>query len=232
MPYQPPRGTFDVLPREMVGRNIVIEKIRGVIEKYGYEPMDTPAFESWRLLEVKCGEDIKEQIYRFEDKKGRELGLRYDLTVPLARVIASNPQLPKPFKRYSISRVWRYEKPTASRRREFLQCDADIVGSSEPLSDAEVIALGAECLKTLGLATLLVRLNNRKVLEGLLELAKIDAKKKLDVFRAMDKLAKIGRNGVLEELRRIGVPALPSRRLLDLMGKRGEPTEVLTHARR
>lgn len=214
----------------MILRNAVVDKIRRIFESYGFEPMETPAFESWGLLEVKCGHDLKEQIYRFKDKKNRELGLRYDLTVPLARVIASNPQLPKPFKRYCISRVWRYEKPTIARRREFLQCDADIIGSSEPISDAEVMVVAADCLEAIGLPDFFVRVNNRKILEGMLDYVKVGRERELDIFRAIDKLAKIGPEGVVEELARVSVSMSTADKLLDLIGKKGEPDEILGYA--
>ena len=231
MSFQPPKGTCDLLPDKMILRGIIVDGIRRVFENYGYEPMETPAFESCPLLEIKCGEDIREQIYKFKDKGGRDLGLRYDLTVPLARVVASNPQLPKPFKRYCISRVWRYEKPTATRRREFFQCDVDIVGSPDPISDAEVVAVAADCLEALGLSNFLVRLNNRKILEGMLEYVGVSGDRALDVFRAIDKLAKIGREGVKGELRKIGVAPPASSKLLDLICKEGEPKGVLDYAK-
>lgn len=232
MTFKPPRGTWDLLPDKMVRREYVVQKIREVIERYGYGPMESPAIESLGLLQVKCGRDLKEQIYGFKDKKGRDLGLRYDLTVPLARVVANNPQLPKPFKRYCISRVWRYEKPTAGRRREFFQCDMDIVGSPEPAADAETIAVAADCLKALGLSDFFVRLNDRNILEGILKLTKIGTSKKLEVFRAIDKLAKIGEEGVKEELQKIGVSASVSDDLLKLIGKSGPAKEVLSYTKK
>src|SRR3989338_532407 len=126
--FQPPRGTRDFLPEKMLRRLWLIDTLRAVFERWGYDPLETPAIEDWALLSKKQGggEDIKKEIFYFKDKGNREIGLRFDLTVPLARVVANNPQLPKPFKRYQISRVWRYDRPGAKRYREFTQADADI----------------------------------------------------------------------------------------------------------
>jgi histidyl-tRNA synthetase len=113
--YQPPRGTRDFLPDEMYKRNWVLEKIRHIYEAYGFEPLGTPAFESWELLKQKSGQDVINQIYYFRDKANRELGLRFDLTTSLARVVATHRELQMPFKRYQIGTVWRYENPSEKR---------------------------------------------------------------------------------------------------------------------
>src|SRR3990172_6110069 len=120
MKYQTPRGTRDFLPQEMMKRQKVLDLLRMNFEKWGFDPLETPAFESWELLAAKAGggEVIRDEIYYFRDKSNRELGLRFDLTVPMARVVASNPNLPKPFKRYQIGRVWRYDRPGKGRFRE------------------------------------------------------------------------------------------------------------------
>ena len=198
--HQPPKGTQDFLPEEMITRNYIFDTVKRIYEKWGYEPIETPAFEEWKLLSKKSGggQSIKDEIYYFKDKSKRELGLRFDLTVPMARVVASNPQLPKPFKRYHIGRVWRYDKPGAGRRREFWQTDADIIGSSSLEADAEVIAVACECLQTLGFKDFTVRLNNRKILENFIKSIKI--KNHIEVFRSIDKLDKIGQKGVEKEL--------------------------------
>src|SRR3989338_9130970 len=138
MKFQTPRGTRDFLPQEALKRQFVLDKVRRIFEIWGFDPLETPAFEEWSLLSAKSGggEAIKEEVYYFKDKSDRELGLRFDLTVPTARVVANNPNLPKPFKRYQIGNVWRYDRPGAGRWREFTQCDVDIFGSSELSSDA------------------------------------------------------------------------------------------------
>ena len=200
-----PRGTRDFLPWDMIKRRFVIETIRSVFGLYGYDEIETPAFEFLDVLTAKCGPEVKEQIYAFKDKAGRDLGLRFDLTVPLARVVASHPDLPKPFKRYCISRVWRYEEPQSGRFREFWQADADIVGSTKMEADAEVIAVAISCLKKLGIKNFKVRLNNRKILESIAASAEVEKELWLNVFRAIDKLDKIGQEGVRQELERLGL---------------------------
>ena len=200
-----PRGTRDFLPWDMIKRRFVVETIRSVFELYGYDEIETPAFEFLDVLTAKCGPEVKEQIYAFKDKAGRELGLRFDLTVPLARVVASHPDLPKPFKRYCISRVWRYEEPQSGRFREFWQADADIVGSAKMDADAEVIAVAISCLKRLGMKNFRVRLSNRKILESIVDSAGVERELWLNVFRAIDKLDKVGQEGVKRELEKLGL---------------------------
>jgi histidyl-tRNA synthetase len=207
--YKSPRGTRDFLPKDMMKIEYVINTLREVFEKYGYEPVDTPVFESFDTLKLKCGDEVEKQIYKFKDKKGRDLGLRFDLTVPLARIIASNPTLPKPFRRYCISKVWRYERPEAKRRfREFLQADLDIIGSEKAEADAEVLAATCFCFEALGLQDFSIKFNNRKVLEALTILAGIPTKRHLEVFRIIDKLEKLGLNRVRAELKeKLGLEA-------------------------
>jgi len=178
------RGMRDFLPRDMIKRERILRIIRKIFESYGFEPLETPAIEYWEVLSRKCGEEVKKQIFKFKDKGGRDVGLRFDLTVPFARVVAQNPYLPKPFKRYCISRVWRYERPQTGRYREFWQADADIAGSPLPDADAEVIAVGVDALKALGLDNIEVRLNNRKILEGMAVKAGVPGELKL-VFQAI-----------------------------------------------
>lgn len=212
MKFKAPKGTRDFLPEEKTKREFVINTIKNVFILYGFDPLETPAFEDWELLATKCGEDIKEQIFRFKDKANRKLGLRFDLTVPMARVIANNPQLPKPFKRYCIAPVWRYEEVTAGRKREFYQCDIDIVGTESMEADVECIACAVDCLKALGFKEFEIKINNRKILEGFLELIKkriepevILEFSSVEVFRAVDKISRIGLEGVKDELKKIGL---------------------------
>ncbi|HLD78382.1 MAG TPA: ATP phosphoribosyltransferase regulatory subunit [archaeon] len=176
--FQPARGTRDFLPAEAIQREEVLAKIRGVFERFGFDPLVTPAFESWELLSAKGGggDAIREEIYAFKDKGERELGLRFDHTVPMARVVANNPQVAKPFKRYAIGPVWRYDRPGAGRYREFWQADVDVVGSSSALADAEIIACTRAVFAELGLDCA-IRLNTRKVVEGIVAAAVIEAEK-------------------------------------------------------
>ncbi len=199
--FKPPRGTRDFMPEKMREIEYTIKTIKKIFDIYGYNPLGSPVFERWEILKAKCGEEVEKQIYKFKDKGGRELGLRFDFTVPLARIIASNPALPKPFRRYQVSRVWRYERPEAERRfREFWQADIDIVGSNKPECDAEVLAAASDCLEALGFKHFIIRLNNRKVLEGLIKAVGIPPSKNLATFRIIDKLEKIGLENVKKEL--------------------------------
>ena len=200
-----PRGTRDFLPWDMIRRRYVIETIRSVFESYGYDEVETPAFEFFNVLTAKCGPETRSQIYAFKDKAGRSLGLRYDLTTPLARVVASYLDLPKPFKRYCISRVWRYEEPQSGRYREFWQADVDIVGCSEMAADAEVIVVAISCLEKLGMRNFKIRLNNRKILESISSAIGVGGENSLNLFRVIDKLDKVGMNGVKLELDKMGL---------------------------
>ena len=232
--FQPPRGTTDFLPEEMSRRQYMLDVIRRVFESFGFEPLDTPAFESWELLSKKGGggDAIKDEIYYFRDKSDRELGLRFDLTVPLARVIANNPNLLKPFKRYQAGKVWRYDRPQAGRMREFVQMDADIVGSEKMDADAECIAAAAEALRRLGFRHFEVRLNARKILNGLVEFADIPEKKASAVFRILDKLEKKPRSEILADLKKAGIGASRVNRLMKAIGERGRPSKMLESMKR
>ena len=226
--FKPLRGTQDLPPEEMAKRLRVFEVFREVAESYGYQPFEAPSMESWELLTLKSGEDVARQIYFFKDKAGRDVGLRFDLTIGLARYVASRRDLPLPFKRYSIGKVWRYERPSAGRRlREFYQADVDVVGSPSPLSDAEVVAVAVDCLRRLGLGDLTVRVNDRRILEGFIKLSGASKSLSLDIFRAIDKLDKIGVEGVEEELMKLGLKREQVEKLLDLISLRGDPDDTL-----
>jgi histidyl-tRNA synthetase len=227
--FQAPRGTRDFLPEEMIKREFVINKLKKIFESYGFSPIETPAFENFDLLAAKGGggDAIKDQIYYFKDKSDRELGLRFDLTVPLARIVANNPQLPKPFKRYCIGSVWRYEEIRKDRFREFWQCDVDTIGSNSMEADTEVISVAVDSLQELGFKKFCVKLNNRKILTGLIELVKLSQEKRFDIFRAIDKLDKFGRNVVEEELNKVGLTNEEIKKLLELITLEGKPQDVI-----
>jgi histidyl-tRNA synthetase len=229
MKFQTPRGTRDFLPEEMIKRDFVINTFRRIFEKYGFENFETPAFENFDLLSAKGsgGDEIKNQIYYFKDKSGRELGLRFDLTVPLARVISSNPQLPKPFKRYCISRVWRYEEVRRDRFREFWQCDIDTIGSKDVDAEAEILAVANEALLSLGFKKFQINLNNRKILASMIDLVEASEKKKYKIFRAIDKITKFGKPTVKKELKKAGLKPKQIRQLLELITIKGSPEKVL-----
>ena len=216
MKLNPPKGTRDFLPEEMNQRQYVLEKIRKVYEKYGFGPMQTPVFESWEVLKAKSGEEAKNQIYYFKDKSKRELGMRFDLTVGTARAIAANPDIPKPIKRYNIGKAWRYEEISKGRYREFVQADIDIIGEQSVLADAECVACAVEALQDLGFRKFTVRVNNRKILNALLKSLKLE-KKSGKILRAIDKLDKIGVDGVSSELKKAKLKPTEIKKILDFM---------------
>jgi len=227
MKFQPPKGTRDFLPEEMVLRKYIVETIEKLFQTFGFKPMDTPAFEMWKLLSAKGGggEEIKDEIYYFRDKSDRELGLRFDLTVPLARIVANNPQIPKPFKRYQIGKVWRYDNPQAGRFREFLQADADIVGSEKMECEAECLALACSVLKQLGFNNFTIRLNNRKILNSMVKLIGVEDKENL--FRIIDKIEKIGRENVLKQLKGM-LSEKQIREIKRFISMKGKPMDMIS----
>src|SRR5688572_10168092 len=215
----------------MILRQRIIEIFRAIFESHGFEPLDTPAIEYLDVLTGKAGENEK-LMYRFEDAGGREVGLRYDLTVPLARVVAMHQNdLVLPFKRYHIAPVWRADNPQRGRFREFWQCDADIAGSASPLADAEVIAIMAEVLEALGLPEFTIRISHRRLLESLGRAAGVPGAQASALYRSIDKLDKIGPEGVARELQAAGVTGEQAQRVLAFVTKRGEPLALLTELR-
>ncbi len=196
----PLKGFRDFSPEEMEKRRWIIERIRETFEKYGFEEMETPAIERLEVLAGKYGEEEK-LIWKFRDLGGRWLALRYDHTVPLARYF-SKYRPARPFRRYVIGKVWRYENPQRGRLREFLQADADIVGSSSIVADAETIALAYDGIRNLGLSSV-IRVNDRRVVDEMLD--SLGVTDKVEAMRAIDKLDKIGIEGVREELEKRGV---------------------------
>lgn len=226
------KGTRDLGPVDMVGRNEVIDIIRKVYESYGFQPFDTPALENWDVLSAKGtgGRDVIDQTYNFRDKSGRRIGLRYDLTVSLARFVAMNKQLAMPFKRYQYGKVWRYEEIKKGRYREFYQFDIDTIGTSSMLADAEIIACAIECINALGFKNAIVRINNRKLLDYLLKSAGV--KKVAEALRSIDKLEKIGIAGVKKELKQRGVSENSIEQILKFLKISGKPDDVLKRAER
>src|SRR5258707_6835762 len=175
---KPPAGTRDFLPDDVRRREHVIGVVRAVYEKYGFEPLETPAFENIDTLMGKYGEEGNKLIFKIlkrgeHEKSGdADLALRYDLTVPLARVVAEyQSKIPTLFKRYQIQPVWRADRPARGRFREFYQCDLDAIGSTSPVVEAEIIGAVAEILSTLGFQDFVIRLNHRRVLTALLDAA-------------------------------------------------------------
>ncbi|MCL5746698.1 MAG: histidine--tRNA ligase [Patescibacteria group bacterium] len=201
MNIQTLKGFRDFLPSEARKRQYVIDILRKVFESYGFEPLETPALEYEEILLGKYGDEGDKLMYRFTDNGGRRVALRYDQTVPLARVVAQyGNQLPMPFKRYQIQNVWRAENTQKGRYREFLQCDIDTVGPSSPMSDAEIIQVAADSLRKLGFSKFKMLINDRENLDFTKKDITITPDKNIKAVIAIDKMKKIGKEGVFKEL--------------------------------
>jgi histidyl-tRNA synthetase len=197
-----PKGMRDFLPADMLKRNYVFDIVRDVFHLYGFEPLQTPIIELKETLYGKYGEDAEKLIYSAQHPGGKEeVALRYDLSVPLARVVAQyESQIKLPFKRYQLSPVFRAERPQRGRYREFFQCDADIVGISGMVADAEIISLITTALRRLGFIQFVVKINNRKLLTGMGQYSGVTDAQLPDLYRSVDKFDKIGAEGVQKEL--------------------------------
>ncbi len=227
MRFQTPRGTRDFLPDEMAKRRELFEKIRRVFELYGYGEVCTPVFEDFELLAKKSGPEIENEIYAFKDKSGRKLGLRFDPTVPICRIVASNPSIPKPIRFYYITNMWRYDRPGAGRWREFWQAGVELIGSDREEADAEILAVACESMKAVGIKDFCFRINSRKIVESFIKEAGIPESRKFDAFRAIDKLGKIGEKGVRKEMLSYKIPEKAIDKFLRLVkSKRTSGEEV------
>jgi histidyl-tRNA synthetase len=221
------KGFRDYLPRQMILRRRIIETFRGIFERHGFEPLDTPALEYLEILTGKAGENEK-LMYHFLDQGEREVGMRYDLTVPLARVVAMHQDaLVLPFKRYHIAPVWRADKPQRGRFREFWQCDADIAGSASMVADAEVVAILSEALTAVGLPNFTIRVSHRRLLESLALAAGVPETRATTIYRAVDKLDKVGIGGVRRELIEAGIEDQAAERVLEAVTAEGTPERLL-----
>jgi histidyl-tRNA synthetase len=195
------RGLRDLLPAEMLARQWMIDTIRGVYENYGFVPIVTPAIEYLDVLRgSSAGAETQQSIFTVQNPEKEELGLRFDLTVPLARVIAQYRDLPRPFRRYQVSPVWRADKPGPGRFREFTQFDLDSVGVVSDLADTEIIAGMCDTLTALKVGPFRVRYSSRGILNALLTYAGLAPEQGADVFRVLDKLDKVGSAKVRLEL--------------------------------
>ncbi len=194
-------GFRDFLPESMILKQEAINKLIAVFERFGFLPLDTPCLERSSVLGTDQNE-FKMEVYRFNDNfkgQGQDVSLRFDLTVPLARVIAAYPEIIKPFKRYQYGKVFRKEKAQTGRYRELAQLDMDIVGSNSILADIEIIQLIYQSFQELGIDGFLIRVNNRKILNGLPQVCGFEPEKAQAVFRVLDKLEKIGLEQVVKE---------------------------------
>jgi histidyl-tRNA synthetase len=224
--YSAPKGMRDFLPDEAAKREWAIGKIKDTYRKYGFVPLETPALESVEVLEKKCGEEIKGQLFRMDDGK---LALRFDLTVPLSRVAASNT-FRKPFKRYQIAPVWRREEPQRGRFREFCQADADIIGCPTVRAEAELIACAVEAISALGFSGATVRLNDRRIVTSIA--STLLPGKEAEALRILDKREKIGDVACVEMLVEAGAPQKEAQKLVsELTAAKSNPDALLLAAK-
>ncbi|MBL8181482.1 MAG: histidine--tRNA ligase [Blastocatellia bacterium] len=232
----PARGMRDFLPADVRKRDYVLRVIKQVYESYGFEPLETPSVENLETLMGKYGDEGNQLVFKIL-KRGEkldlanaskesdlsDLALRYDLTVPLARVVANNKNdLPKFFKRYQIQPVWRADRPAKGRFREFYQCDVDAIGSSSMVVEAELLSAVSEILRRLGFEDFTIRLNDRRVLTEILDTAGVPDELHTDALVAIDKLDKIGSEGVAKELSDRGISDQASAMLMEIFAKTQE----------
>lgn len=227
------KGMRDFLPSDMLKRAYVIETVEEVFKLFGFEPLQTPILENTETLLGKYGEEAEGLIYSAKHgrQKSASVSMRYDLTIPLARVVAQyENDINLPFKRYQIAPVFRGERPQRGRFREFFQCDADIVGVSGMSADAELIALAIMVLRRLGFEKFTVKINNRKLLTGMGQYAGVADEQLSDLYRSVDKFDKVGADGVQKELIERGLSEDVVERMLALLQAGGKGMETLDNA--
>lgn len=224
------KGFRDYLPAQMMPRERLLETARKVYRSYGFAPIDTPALEYLEILTGKGSDETDKQLYRFQDHGGRDVGLRFDLTVPLARFAAQHiGTLGTPFKRYHMASVWRGENTQRGRYREFMQCDFDTIGTKALTADIETALVIHDLFQALHVGEFQIHLNNRQVLTGLLEKHEL-LEKSTAILRALDKLAKIGREKVAAEMMEAaGATAEQADQVLQLAEVTGSNDDILQH---
>lgn len=216
------KGFKDVLPEEERVRQQMVDRIRRSFESFGYAAFDTPVLEYAEVLLGKGSDESDKQMFRFTDSGGREVGLRFDLTVPLARFVALHDhELNFPFRAYHIGNAYRGERPQRGRFREFLQCDADVVGSASSSTDLEIVTMFASTIEALAIGEFRIRVNDRRVLASVLERLEISDKAP-QILRSLDKRDKIGPAAVADELVEIGVDTSSRKVLMDLISDTGD----------
>ncbi len=228
MKLQNARGTRDYGTEDAIARNAIVSVMKEVFERYGFNPVETPALERMDTLTAKYagGEEIAKEMLRLTDQGKRQLALRYDLTVPLARYVVMNPNLKFPFKRYQIGSVFRDGPVKPGRYREFTQCDADIVGSDNIKRDAELLEMAAKIFEKLGLKAV-IKVNNRKIMDGLLDASGLEDGKFETVILTLDKLEKLGMEAVKKELAGKGAKPKTIAKLMEYLAIQGTNKEKL-----
>lgn len=200
------KGTHEFGPLDMAKRDLVMARIKNIFARYGYDPIETPILNLAEVILGKYGEEGDRLTYSFQDQGKRKLALPYDLTVPFARYFAANWQeLPLPFKRYQIQRVWRADKPQKGRLREFYQCDIDVIGTDSLLCEAEVARVMSTVFEELGFKNFRIMTNSRRLMNSILESFSVSDGMRIEAIRIIDKLAKIGEEAVIVELEKLGV---------------------------
>lgn len=223
------RGFRDFLPDQMIAREHLIDTARRVYRSYGFAPIDTPALEYAEILLGKGGDESDKQVFRFMDQGDRDVAMRFDLTVPLARYSAQHIQdIGTPFRRYHIGPVWRGERPARGRFREFMQCDFDTIGTSSNAADIETLLVINDLFEAIGIERFTVRVNNRKVLNGLLAMNGLQDQA-TGILRCLDKLDKIGRDAVASEMQeRVGLSEQDASTVLDMAQLTGSAEDILS----
>jgi len=222
------KGTWEVKPEQKIIRNRILNVLVKVFELYGYQPLETPTLQRFDTLASKYagGTEILKETFRLKDQGNRDLALRYDLTVPLASYIALNPQVKLPFKRYEIGKVFRDGPVSSERFREFWQCDVDVVGPSSMLADAEYIKIIFRVFKELNLKVA-VKINNRKILDGIMQYSNIKKDLIESAILTVDKLEKIGLEGVKKELKEKGISSGQIEKLIKIISLKGSNKQRL-----
>ncbi|MCK5017200.1 MAG: histidine--tRNA ligase [Candidatus Peribacteraceae bacterium] len=222
------KGVRDFLPEDKIPRQSIVDTLRETFERFGFSPLETPAIERLDLLTAKFagGDEILKEVFKLKDQGKRDLALRYDLTVPMSKVVGMNPNIPRPFKRYQIQPVWRDGPIKFGRYREFWQCDVDTVGTKSMMADAEILSIAGEVFRALGLSAV-IKVNNRKLLNGIIEYAGIE-KNKMDAILSIDKLEKFGSGAVKKELKEKGFGTKEIIKLMKVLELKGSNKKVLS----
>ena len=229
MELQLPKGTRDFSPEEKIAANKIVDTLKEVFELYGYAPLETPIFERFDVLASKYagGTEILKETFRLKDQGSRDLGLRYDLTVPLARYVGMNPTTKMPFKRYQIGEVFRDGPVATARYRQFTQCDVDIVGSSSMAIDAEIISLIYTAFCKFDMEVI-IKVNNRKLLNDVLDYCGIEKEKQESAILSIDKLEKFGMSLVKNELKTQKIDEQKINKLLDIINVNGDNEQKIS----
>ena len=214
------KGTFDFAPEEMAVRNEIIGKLKNVFELYGYMPLETPILNDFDLLKYKYddGAEILNEVYKLKDQGNRDIGLRFDLTVPFCKFIGLNKDLTMPFRRYEIGKVFRDGPVKMGRAREFYQCDVDVVGIDGRYIEIEQMQMVVNVFKSLGI-DIVIKWNNRKLMSGLLLELGISEEKVNDVISLIDRLEKITKQELFQEFEKIGINEQKTAEILDIFNK-------------